>query len=141
MNECEQFQADIGCFVDGESMEGTLASMFEHLSSCNRCSDFLYDVIQIRIGAATEAKVLAPSDLDTLINVRSHMMLRRYASDASVLHSNRRNGVGISVRTLTLAILVFIVGCLMFSTTLSVDTQGMSADPIVHQPMRLNGAR
>jgi hypothetical protein len=127
MNECDQYQVEIGCFIDGESVDDGAARMFDHLSACKACSDFLYDIIQIRIGAATEGKVLAPSDLDTLMNVRGHKMLRRYASDAPLLHSNRPNGVGISVRTLTLAILVFIMGCLMFSTTVSFGGGGAVA--------------
>ena len=127
MNECEQCQVEIGCFVDGESVEGGAASMFNHLSSCKRCSDFLYDLIQIRVGAAREGKVLAPSDLDTLKGVRSHKIRRRYSHNASPLHSNRHEGVGISIRTLTLAILVFIMGCLMFSTTVSFGGGGAAA--------------
>jgi hypothetical protein len=127
MNECDQYQADIGCFIDGESVDDGAPRMFEHLSACKRCSDFLYDVIQIRIGAATEGKVPAPSDLDTLMNVRGHKTLRRYASDAPLLHSNSRDGVGISARTLTLAILVFIMGCLMFSTNVSFRGGGAVA--------------
>jgi hypothetical protein len=127
MNECDKYQVDIGCFIDGESVDDGASRMFDHLSACKRCSDFLYDVIQIRIGAATEGKILAPSDLVAVLNVRGHKMLRRYASDAPLLHSNGRTGVGISVRTLTLAILVFIMGALMFSTTVSFGGGGAVA--------------
>jgi hypothetical protein len=127
MNECDKYQVDIGCFIDGESVDDGAARMFDHLSACKRCSDFLYDVIQIRIGAATEGKILAPSDFDTLMNVRGRNLFRRYASDAPLLHSNERNNLGISFRTFTLAILVFIMGCLMFSTTITFGGGGTVA--------------
>lgn len=124
MNTCDQYESAISCYVDGEIAHSESVEMFSHLASCEHCADFLYDVAQIRINAAREGMVPAPRELDFSVIPLGSKAVSRFSPDApAAVNMVRPKSIGVSLRTLALAILVFIIGCMMFSTTISINAR------------------
>jgi anti-sigma factor RsiW len=125
MKKCEEYELVISSYVDGEIALGEKAALFNHLSSCNLCDRFLYDAIRIRIESARESRIPAPNDAaPAFVQLRSKEVLR-YSPDApATALAAKPRSTRSSVRTLVLAILVVVIGCVMFSTTISLGSRG-----------------
>jgi anti-sigma factor RsiW len=125
MNTCGQYESAISCYVDGEIAHRESAEMFSHLASCERCADFLHDVIQIRLNTAREGKVPAPRELDFFVAPLGSKAVSRLSPNASAaVNMVKPRSIGVSIRTLALAVLIIVIGCVMFSTTISFGARG-----------------
>ena len=124
MNTCQQYESAISCYIDGEIAHRESLEMFSHLASCERCADFLYDVIEIRVNAAREGRVPAPRELDFSVVPLGNKAVSRSSPDApAAVHMVRPKSIGVSIRTmLALAILVLITG-LFWSVTLPKENE------------------
>jgi anti-sigma factor RsiW len=128
MKKCEEFELAISCFVDGELDRADGIDMFNHLASCERCAAFLEDVIRMRNKAAREGKHVILEGLDVSAEPTRGRAGSHFLPDAELVQlAARRKHLSASVRTFVLAILVLIIGCVMFSTTISIDARGASA--------------
>jgi predicted anti-sigma-YlaC factor YlaD len=126
----------ISRLVDLELKATTSSELFEHLGRCAQCREF-YDTM-MKLSAELD-KIGTPLELsEATSNQRPYVGLsfvssgskevRRYSPDApAIAQSAKPRNIGSSIRTLALAILIIVIGCVMFSTTISVGARGASA--------------
>ena len=56
MKKCEEYELAISCYVDGELAREEKAKLFSHLASCERCTGFFEQAIEIRLETAKEQR-------------------------------------------------------------------------------------
>jgi len=138
MKKCEDYELAISAYVDGEIAQDERGPLFEHLSSCDHCDGFLQDAIRIRVEAARVNKIPAPSDVVRSFVPPESKTVFRYSPDApAAALAPKPRGTGSYIRTLALAVLIIVIGCVMFSTTISVASRGQA----MIQPPQANGIR
>lgn len=143
---CRDYQQVISKFVDLELKATASAELFEHLGKCAQCREFLDTMMKL---SAELDKIGTPLELSEIASdQRRHVGLffvppgskevLRYSPDApAVALVAKPRSIGSSIRTLALTILIIIIGCVMFSTTISFGARGESAI----QQTQKNGVR
>ena len=136
---CEEYQQQVSRLLDNALGKEKMADLFRHLGECEECRVFFGTSMQLRQAMRSAVPMQVPESVDG--EVLGFAASRQSAvSDAAPQPFGLSNHTSrISIRTVALAVLVLVIGCVMFSTTISIDTQG--ASPSAFQTIPANGAR
>jgi predicted anti-sigma-YlaC factor YlaD len=128
---CEIHQEQISKLLDNVLDKGKMADVFGHLGDCEDCREFFRTTMHVR-QAMAKAAPLPISDLVDGAVLNSFQDSAKHSRLGSPPPGGRRRqSVGASIRTFALAMLVVIIGCLVFSTTIAVDpSQSQRTAPI-----------
>lgn len=66
--QCTEYEFLIASFIDGELEEGNKQEVFLHLAECGPCRSFWETVTEMKLQAASEKRLTAPTTLDTRVN-------------------------------------------------------------------------
>ncbi len=138
---CEEYQPQVSKLLDNALEKGATADLFSHLGECDACRVFFGTSMRLRQAMQSAPPMQVPESVDGEVLGFAASRPGDVSSVALPAVGLRNHTTPISIRTVALAVLVLVIGCMMFSTTLSVDTRGMSAGPMPSQPSQLNGAR
>ena len=136
MRTCEVYELAASCYVDGETTAIERAEMFTHLASCDSCSAFLGDLIQIRADAAGGKNVGMAEKPNLKAAFAKVKEMPRFLADAvPVPTESSAKRTRAAIRTFVLALLVVVIACAVFSTTISVNPQ---IGPASESPQQLD---
>jgi predicted anti-sigma-YlaC factor YlaD len=118
----EHYQQLISEFIDGETGVEAEQELFEHLHDCRSCCDFLKSATRMQVDLASQRPMVS--------GAQKHVpfMPDRLPARMRQAMAQRR----ISIRTVVMAIVVIVLACVMFSTTISFGG-GASAGVTAHE--------
>ena len=112
----ELFQQHISQLIDNELSESLEQDLFIHLGSCKECRNFLKTSWQMQ----SDIQIGKPRVQAGLVSIKDSAGLRTLRDNPPIAMEFSRKGARAPIRTLALAIFVVVLGCVMFSTTISV---------------------
>ena len=133
---CRDYQQMISKLVDLELKATVSSELFEHLGKCAECREFFDTLMKLtaeleRIGTPLELSEATSNQRPyvgpSFVPSRSKGVLRHSPDAAAVPLESKPRTIGSFIRTLALAILIIVIGCVMFSTTISVGARGAEA--------------
>jgi len=126
---CRDYQQMISKLVDLELKATVSSELFEHLGKFDTLMKLTAELerigtpLELSEATSNQRPYVGPS----FVPSRSKGVLRHSPDAAAVPLESKPRTIGSFIRTLALAILIIVIGCVMFSTTISVGARGAEA--------------
>ena len=123
---CEEYGLRVSRLLDNTLEKSSLPDVFAHLGVCDQCRQFFQSALEIR-RTLHEAPPLPMSEaMDEGVARFMTVQALSSAEDAPVRFAPRGYSPRFSTRTFLLAILLLVIGCMMFSTSISIKAPSVA---------------
>jgi anti-sigma factor RsiW len=125
---CENFEAKVSVYIDGELDDQEAETLFRHLGVCTSCRKAMTEVLELRSGFQEQAPVLAPKELDERILRITRARESEYHDRRAIPAMLWRRRISIRVPVVAVAAsLILFVSFLASSIWLAAKQQGENA--------------
>jgi anti-sigma factor RsiW len=113
----EAYQQHVSQFVDDELSESLEQELFLHLESCKECRAFLRTAWRMQ----SDIQRLRPQELRLSNASVTTTSSQRFVDRSAVSSPSLKKQMGLSVRTVALALLLVLLGCAMLSSSIRLN--------------------